>query len=109
MSIVHLTKENFEAEAKESKTPVLVDLFAGWCGPCQMMAPVFEELSSEFEGTLKFAKIDTEAEPELAQRFNVMSIPTLLFLVKGEEKERLVGFQPKDALKAKVEEILSKL
>jgi thioredoxin 1 len=107
--VVHITQENFEAEIKNAEGPVLLDFWAPWCGPCKMMGPVFEELSKDYEGKVKFAKLNTEDHPDLAGQFGIQGIPSLLFLVDGEEKDRIVGFAPKDQLKQKVDDALAKL
>ncbi len=109
MAYKYLTLSNFDEEVKKSNTPVIIDFYADWCGPCRMMAPVFEELSGEYEGKLKFMKLDTEQETELAQNFNVMSIPTLLIMHKGKEANRIVGFGPKAAIKQRIDDILKNI
>ncbi len=106
MAIIHLNENNFEKEVKNSSVPVIIDFWASWCGPCKMMAPVFEELSNEFEGTLKFAKLSTEEEPMLASQFGIQGIPTLAVFLKGKEVNRIVGFAPKQVMKQKINEIL---
>jgi len=85
---------------------VLVDFWASWCGPCKMLTPVFEELSAEFEGKVKFVKVSTEEAPEIAQKYNVSGIPCLVLMKKGEEVDRIVGFLPKPMLKEKIEGML---
>lgn len=106
MASIKLTKENFENEIKNSK--IIIDFWASWCGPCQMMGPVFEELSNNYDG-LKFGKISTEDEPELANRFNIMGIPCLIVLENGKEIDRITGFAPKEILKQKIDSIIEKL
>jgi len=104
--VVAVNNNNFEQEVVHSELPVLVDFWASWCGPCQMLGPVFEELSAEFEGKLKFVKVSTEEAPEIAQKYNVSGIPCLVLLKKGEEVNRIVGFLPKPMLKQKIEGML---
>jgi len=105
MSVIELNSENFKTEVEESDIPVLVDFFADWCGPCQMMKPVFEELSSDYEGKIKFAKLNTEAASDVAAKWDIRSIPCLVLIEKGAEKDRIMGFMPKEALKEKIDSI----
>ena len=90
MTLVHINEENFENELMKSDIPVLVDFWAPWCGPCQMMGPIFEELSGDYDGKLKFAKLNTEDHPQLAGQFGIQGIPSLLFL-KYWKKSGLAG------------------
>jgi thioredoxin 1 len=107
--VLELNKDNFEQEVKQSDLPVIVDFWATWCGPCKMLTPVFEEVSSEFEGKLKFGKLSTEESPEIAQENMVTGIPCLIIFNKGEEVDRIVGFSPAPVLKQKIEEVLNKI
>ena len=102
MTVEQLDKQNFQE--KISQGVVVVDFFASWCGPCQMMAPVFEELSNEMD--VKFAKVSTEQEPEIAQSYAIMSIPCFIIFKDGKEVSRIIGGMPKDALKQKIQEVL---
>ncbi len=99
MSVLHITKENFEQEVLKSDKPVLLDFWASWCGPCRMLAPVLDELAAE-NPEVKVVKINTDEQPELAAQFNVMSIPALFVMKGGEITNRSVGVQPKDNLLA---------
>ncbi|MBT3297658.1 thioredoxin [archaeon] len=109
MAVEKLNKENFEI-LFDGDGLKIIDFWASWCGPCKMMGPVFEELSgdSEFENKLKFLKLSTEEESELASKFSIQGIPTLVVFNGKEEIGRTVGFLPKDALKSKIKEIISK-
>ncbi|MBN2881087.1 thioredoxin [Candidatus Woesearchaeota archaeon] len=108
MAIVHITKENFESEITKSELPVVIDFWAEWCGPCRMMAPVFEELSKEYDGKVKFAKVNTDQASGVATQFGIQSIPTLVVLKNGKESSRIIGFGPKPAIKSKIDEALKK-
>ena len=94
MSIVHLTKENFEAEVVKSEIPVLIDFFANWCGPCKMQTPILEELAEEVTNA-KICKVDVDAEPDLARQFGVMSIPTIMVMKNGEVTFKQPGLRQK--------------
>ena len=95
-----LNNETFEKEVNDKSGVVLIDFYADWCGPCKMMAPVLDELSDELAGKVKIAKVDVDENDELAYKYGIRSIPTLIIFKDGKEAEKIVGFNPKDALKS---------
>ncbi len=94
-----ITAENFETEVVKSDKPVLIDFWAPWCGPCRMVSPIVDELEGELEGNIKVVKINVDDEPEIASKFNVMSIPTLAVVKDGAVSATAVGARPKEDLK----------
>lgn len=100
MAEIKLTKQNFEQEVAQSDKPVLVDFWAAWCGPCRMIAPVVEEIAEEYAGQVKVGKINVDEEPELAMRFQVASIPTLMVFKNGNPIHTAIGYHPKEELAA---------
>lgn len=106
---LHLTEETFDKTlADAGEQPVLVDFFATWCGPCKMIAPVIEDLAQEYEGKAIIAKVDVDQQGALAQRFGVMSIPTLYVFKNGEVVDKQMGFVPKPHLQAMIDKHLEK-
>lgn len=103
---LQITTENFEEAVLKSETPVLVDFFAQWCGPCKMMAPVLEEISKKYEGKLKVGKCDTDDNMLLAQKYRVSSIPNMQLFKNGQVVANYVGFMTADALSAKLDQDL---
>jgi thioredoxin len=102
-----VTDQTFGAEVEQSAIPVLLDLWADWCGPCHMLAPTVDQLSAEMAGRIKVAKIDIDENPGTADRFEVRSIPTLLVLKGGKVVDRLVGVQPKQEIVRRLEKVLA--
>ena len=95
MAVIHVTKENFESEVLKSDKPVFIDFWASWCGPCQMVSPVVEELAEEIDD-VKFAKVNVDEQPDLARQFQIMSIPTMILLKDGKVVDTTIGAQPKE-------------
>ena len=102
---VTVTDANFATEVERSPLPVLLDMWAPWCGPCRMVGPVVEELAKEMAGRVRVAKLNVDENPATAARFNVQSIPTLLVLKNGREVERIVGAQPKAAIVQRLQKV----
>jgi thioredoxin 2 len=103
---IDVTDTTFSTEVERSATPVLLDMWADWCGPCHMLAPTIDQLSSEFAGRIKVAKLNIDENPGTANRYGVRSIPTLLVLKGGKEVDRLVGVQPKQEIMRRLENVL---
>ena len=97
MAVLHLTKENFESEVLKSDKKVLVDFWATWCGPCQMVSPIIEELGEELTD-VKVCKVDVDKEPEISIQYNIMSIPTLIVFENGEIANKTIGARTKDEI-----------
>lgn len=100
MAEVKITKSNFEQEVLGSNIPVLVDFWATWCGPCRMLSPVIEEIAEENDGVVKVGKVNVDEEPELAAKFGIASIPTVLLFKNGKVVNSSVGFRPKAQIEA---------
>lgn len=98
MSVMTITKETFQKEVLDSKSPVLIDFWADWCGPCKMLSPIVDELSEDMQD-VKFCKINVDEQPELATQFAVMSIPTLFLFKDGKQAGKMVGVRPKAEIK----------
>jgi thioredoxin 1 len=102
-----VTEKTFDSDVLKSGTPVLVDFWATWCGPCKMIAPIVEELAGEYEGKLRVMKLDVDENSGVAAKYSIMSIPTLGVFKGGELVERIVGFMPKEALKKRIDAALT--
>lgn len=100
MAEVKITKNNFEQEVLGSNIPVLVDFWATWCGPCRMLSPVIEEIAEENDGVVKVGKVNVDEEPELAAKFGIASIPTVLLFKNGKVVNSSIGFRPKAQIEA---------
>lgn len=104
--VLTLSGANWAGSVEQSATPVLVDFWAVWCGPCRMIAPIVEELAGEYEGKVTVAKLNVDENQALAAKYGVMSIPTLLVFKGGQPVERIVGFMPKKDLKARIDAVI---
>jgi len=102
-----VTDANFEAEVLKSSIPVLVDFWAPWCGPCRMVAPIVEELADEYQGKVKFVKLNTDENVQTAVRYSIRSIPTLLVFQGGQIAGQIIGFRPKTELKRTLDQLLA--
>ena len=105
-NLVELTNETFDEEVGASELPLIVDFWAEWCGPCRMVAPVLEQIASENEGKVRLAKLNVDDAPAVAQRFGIMSIPTLMVFKDGQAKKRIVGAKGKGQLLEDLAEFL---
>ncbi len=103
---IELTDSNFEEMVLKSDKPVLVDFWAEWCGPCRMVAPIVSEISTEYEGKAVVGKLDVDSNPEVAQKYGIRNIPTILFFKNGEVADKQVGAVPKSMLTSKIENLL---
>jgi thioredoxin 1 len=101
-----LTKAEFDDKVLKAELPVVIDFFADWCGPCQMLKPVFEEVSTELKDKMTFFKVDTDKEGELSTQMGIRGIPALIIFKEGKQIAMLTGFKPKEALKAELEKFL---
>ncbi|MBA4148770.1 MAG: thioredoxin [Verrucomicrobia bacterium] len=104
-NIVTLTQDNFDAEVLKSSTPVLVDFWAEWCGPCKMIAPVLDELASEFDGKVKIGKVNIDEHQSIATEYGIRAIPTLLVFKDGQVHEQIVGMRSKRDLKSSLDKV----
>lgn len=100
------TAANFQKEVVESKIPVMIDFYADWCGPCQMMGPVVANFAEAYDGKIKIGKVNSDEEPQLAQQFQVMSIPNFVFIKEGKVVDQAIGAMPPAALKEKLDALL---
>ena len=96
MSVTELNKDNFEKEVMEANVPVLIDFWASWCGPCRMMSPVIEQIAEEMGDKLKVCKVNVDENHELAEKYEIMTIPAFIVMKNGAESGRTIGVQPKE-------------
>ncbi len=99
---IEVSGEEFQSEVLQSSTPVLVDFWAEWCGPCKMIAPIVDEIATEYEGKLRVAKVDADENQEILMNYGIMSIPTLILFKGGDAVERITGFKPKGKIVSKL-------
>jgi thioredoxin 1 len=104
-NIIILTQENFAKEVLQSTTPVLVDFWAEWCGPCKMIAPILDELADEYEGRVRIAKVNIDEQQGIASEYGIRAIPTLLLFDKGQVADQIVGLRSKRDLKASFDRV----
>jgi len=104
--VIEVTEQNFEDEVIKSALPVLVDLWAPWCRPCLMVAPVVDRLAERYNGKVKFCRLNVDESPRVAARYRIMAIPTLMFFKGGEVVDTVIGAVPERALQPKIEELL---
>ena len=103
---IKFTDQNFEEEVIKSETPVLIDFWAPWCGPCQMMGPIIEELAQEFGEKMKIGKLNVDENPDTAGKYEILSIPAIKIFKDGEVVEEIIGLQPKETIVEKIKSII---
>ncbi|MEF9438059.1 MAG: thioredoxin [Candidatus Mariimomonas ferrooxydans] len=105
-AVASISKESWDKDVLQSQDVIMVDFWAVWCSPCKMISPIVEELAKDYEGKAKFFKINTDENPDLASRYKIRGIPTLMFFKKGQLVDQVVGVVPKTQLKAKLDSLL---
>ena len=104
---IHVSDGDFQTKVLDSSTPVVVDFWAPWCGPCRMVAPVLDELASEYDEKIVIAKVNTDENPQWAMKYGIQSIPTMLFVKDGEIFDRIIGAHPKPSIQQRVDSMLN--
>ena len=104
--VIHSRTQNFNADVLQSQTPVFVDFWAEWCGPCRIIGPIIDDLAKEFDGKVKFVKVNVDENGEIADRYQIQGIPTLIIFKNGQQVNRIVGAAPKGKYDALVREVL---
>jgi thioredoxin 1 len=105
--VTEVNDQNFDTEVLKSTTPVVVDFWAPWCGPCRMLGPVMDKLSESYSGKVKFVKLNVDDNRKTASKYGVMSIPTVIYMKSGVKKDSTVGALPENAIRAKVDGLLN--
>jgi thioredoxin 1 len=105
-TLPHLSSSEFEKEVLKSQLPTVVDFYADWCGPCRMVSPIIEALSSEYDGRVKFVKVNTDDNPDIAMRYGIMSIPTIIVFKNGQVASTIIGAGPATMYKQKIDTVL---
>jgi len=103
---IKLTDQNFDEEIKKSESVAMVDFWAPWCGPCQMMGPIIDEIAKEVEGKIKIGKLNVDENPKTASEYEILSIPTLKFFKRGKVADEITGLQPKEILIEKINKLI---
>jgi len=104
--VIEISDKNFENEVIKSNIPVIIDFWAVWCGPCRMLAPITEKLAKEYAGKVKFCKLNVDENPEMSSKYQVMSIPLLLFFKDGKQMDSIVGAVPESVIQPKIKALL---
>jgi thioredoxin 1 len=105
-TLLHLKSADFEKEVLKSQTPTVVDFYADWCGPCRMVSPIIEQLSKDYNGKVKFVKLNTDENPDIAMKYGIMSIPTIMVFKHGQVASTVIGAGPASMYKHKIDAVL---